>query len=144
MSAEDEIRSVSKQFYAALGRVLNGDASAMADVWSHGANVTTMHPIGGREVGWQSVEESFTQVAKLSSDGQVEIHDQRIQVAADMAYELGVEKGQFTLAGKQIAVEQERVTNVYRREGGAWKMVHHHSDLSPAMQDLLRSLRAKA
>ncbi|MCG8606139.1 hypothetical protein MJD09_14270 [bacterium] len=26
----------------------NGDAGSMADIWSHGADVTVMHPIGGR------------------------------------------------------------------------------------------------
>ena len=55
-----------------------------------------------------------------------------IQVAEDMAYGLGVEKGQFSLAERQVAVAS-RVTNIYRREAGAWKIVHHHSDGSPAM-----------
>jgi ketosteroid isomerase-like protein len=54
---------------------------------------------------------------------------------------VGVEKGQATLAGEQIAIEQ-RVTNVYRREAGEWKLVHHHTDLSPAMLALLARLKA--
>jgi hypothetical protein len=29
------------------------------------------------------------------------------------------------------------VTNIYRREGGGWKMVHHHTDVSPAMVEAL-------
>ena len=59
----------------------------------------------------------------------------------DLAYELGTEHGQATLAGEQITIEQ-RVTNVYRREGGEWKIVHHHTDLSPAMLALLERLQA--
>ena len=47
------------------------------------------------------------------------------------------------MAGEQIAIDQ-RVTNVYRREAGGWKMVHHHTDLSPAMLDLLGRLQAGA
>jgi ketosteroid isomerase-like protein len=42
-----------------------------------------------------------------------------------------------------VRIEQ-RVTNVYRRESGAWKIVHHHADLSPAMIDVLSRLSAKA
>ena len=33
------------------------------------------------------------------------------------------------------------VSNIYRREDGDWKVVHHHTDLSPAMQDVLRDLK---
>lgn len=53
----DEVRKASEQFYAALNRMLNGDAGPMADIWSHSAVVTTMHPIGGREVGWAMFED---------------------------------------------------------------------------------------
>jgi hypothetical protein len=56
MSAEDEVRKASQQFYAALNRMANGDGGGMADIWSHSATVTTMHPIGGREVGWDAVK----------------------------------------------------------------------------------------
>ena len=142
MSTEDEVRSASNQFYAALNRMLNGDVGPLADVWSHSAAVTTMHPIGGREVGWDNVRGSWEQVSGLASEGQVGLTDQIIQAAGDMAYELGVEQGQFKLAGEQVTVDH-RVTNIYRREPGGWKIVHHHTDLSPAMLDLLSRLPAK-
>lgn len=142
MSAEDEVRTASDQFYAALNRMASGDAGPMADVWSHSATVTTMHPIGGREVGWDQVKGPWEQVAGLSSGGQVELSDQLIQVVGDLAYEVGTEQGQVTLAGQQVSIDQ-RVTNIYRREGGVWKIVHHHTDLSPAMLDVLNRLQAE-
>jgi ketosteroid isomerase-like protein len=100
-----------------------------------------MHPIGGRQTGWDDVRGSFEQVAQLASGGHAELRDQSLQVAGDMAYEVGIEQGQATLAGEQITIEQ-RVTNIYRREAGGWKIVHHHTDLSPAMLDLLGRLQA--
>ncbi len=142
MSTEDQVRKASEQFYAALNRMANGDASLMADIWSHSTTVTTMHPIGGRQVGWDEVKEPWGQVAQLASDGQIKLNDQLIQVAGDMAYEVGTEQGQFKLAGEQVSIEH-RVTNIYRREAGAWKIVHHHTDLSPAMLDILSRLQAK-
>jgi ketosteroid isomerase-like protein len=140
MSTEDEVRKASEQFYAALNRMLNGDAAPLADIWSHSAAVTTMHPIGGREVGWDQVRGSWEQVAQLASEGKAKLADQIIQVAGDVAYELGVEQAQFKLAGQQVTIKQ-RVTNIYRREAGAWKIVHHHTDVSPAMVDLLSRLQ---
>ena len=66
--------------------------------------------------------------------------DQFIQVAEDAAYELGVERGQFSLAGQQVTADA-RVTNIYRREAGAWKIVHHHTDVSTAMIEVLSRLK---
>jgi len=139
MSAADEVREASKQFYTGLNRMANGDASPLADIWSHSATVTAMHPIGGRHVGWEDIRESFAQVAGAASDGKIELKDQQVHVAADMACETGVENGTFKLGGHPVSIEL-RVTNVYQREAGAWKMVHHHTDVSPAMLDVLKRL----
>ncbi|HMB89429.1 MAG TPA: hypothetical protein VKP65_01190, partial [Rhodothermales bacterium] len=64
MSTKDDVRKASEDFYAALNRMANGDASSMTNIWSHEAEVTAMHPIGGRHVGWDAIKESFEQVAQ--------------------------------------------------------------------------------
>jgi ketosteroid isomerase-like protein len=125
---ENDVQAASEKFYLALNSMLNGDASPLSDIWSHNETVTTMHPVGGREVGWNQVRGSWEQVAKIVSEGQVKLDDQFIQVLGDVAYEVGVERGQYTLAGKPVLADY-RVTNIYRRESGAWKIVHHHSDI---------------
>jgi len=141
MSSEDEVRGASAAFYDALNRLLDGDASRMQAIWSHGASVSTMHPMGGRETGWDQVRGSFEQVTGLGARGHVDLRDQRIETVGDLAYEVGVEKGRLSLAGEEAPLEH-RVTNVYRRENGEWKIVHQHTDLSPAMIDLLSRLQA--
>jgi ketosteroid isomerase-like protein len=101
-----------------------------------------MHPIGGREVGWDQVRKSWEQVAQLSTEGTVRLSDQFIQIAGDVAYELSVEHEQFTLAGYPVTGEC-RVTNIYHREPEGWKVVHHHTDTAQAMIDVVRGLRTK-
>ena len=57
-------------------------------------------------------------------------------VVGDLAYEGGIESGEAMLTGQHVSFEH-RVTNIYRREareGG--EIVHHYSDLSPAIQDV--------
>jgi ketosteroid isomerase-like protein len=142
MSTEDDVRKASAQFYTALNRMANGDARPLADIWSQGAGVTTMHPIGGREVGWDKVRASFEQVAQIATEGRIRLDDQIIAVTGDLAYELGYERGQAKFAGQQVALDH-RVTNIYRREGGSWKLVHHHTDVSPGMLEVLNRLQAK-
>ena len=133
MPAEDEVRAAARQFYAALNSVLNGDAGPMVDVWSQGTDATTMHPIGGRQVGWDQVWGSWQQVAEIASGGSVALGDQLIRVIGDAAYELGTERVDATLAGSLVRCEV-RVTNIYQREAGAWRIVHHHADAAPEMQ----------
>ncbi|MBI4763365.1 MAG: nuclear transport factor 2 family protein [Deltaproteobacteria bacterium] len=122
--------------------MLNGDSCLMDGIWSHNSDVTTMHPTGGREVGWDKVRERWDQLARLTSDGQIRLKDQLIRVEGDIAYEVGTEEGQVKLGGKLVSM-QHRVTNIYRREAGVWKAVHHHADISPVMAEVVRSLEPK-
>ncbi len=46
------------------------------------------------------------------------------------------------MAGHPVAIEH-RCTNIDRREGGAWRIVHHHSDIAPAMLEVLARLQGK-
>ncbi|WP_306601995.1 nuclear transport factor 2 family protein [Geothrix sp. 21YS21S-2] len=140
---EDEVREASARFYSALNRMANGDADPLAEVWHHGAEATTMHPVGGREAGWGPVQASFAQVAHLASEGQIRLEEQLVRVVGDLAYELGVERGAVKLGGLQSTVDS-RVTNIYRKDEGTWRIVHHHTDVSPSMVEILDRLSAKA
>ncbi|WP_097459104.1 YybH family protein [Mangrovitalea sediminis] len=139
MSTEDEVRNASQQFYGALNHMLNGDPQALSEIWSHEPDVTAMHPIGGRRLGWNEVWKSWEQVAHASSDGKVKLKDQFIHAVGDMAYEVGVEQVAFKLGGQAITGEV-RVTNVYQREAGHWKIRHHHTDIQQNMVEVLRRM----
>lgn len=139
MSNEEEVREASRQFYAALNQMLRGDAGPMGEAWSLGDDVTTMHPLGGREIGREKVRKSWAQVASLATGGHVELRGQHLQVGGDLACETGEEHGHGEFGKHQVQLDH-RVTNVYRREGGVWKVVHHHADPSPAMIELVRTL----
>ncbi len=141
MLTENEVREASKKFYQGLNRMSNGESGAFADVWVQSPTVTAMHPIGGRELGWDAVKNSFDQVAGAASSGKVELKDQKIFLLGDAAYEIGTEHASFELAGKKVGGEI-RVTNIYHKDGGKCKMVHHHTDLSPSMVEVLKNMQA--
>ncbi len=139
MVPEAEVRNASAQFYAGLNQMANGNIGQLREIWSHTGEVTTMHPIGGREVGWEAVRKSFEQVSQFASEGEVGLKDQLIRVVGDVAYEVGVEHGRLKLAGQPITIEH-RVTNIYQRFADGWKLIHHHTDTSPAMLEVLGKL----
>jgi ketosteroid isomerase-like protein len=137
---EDEVRQASERFYVALNSVLNGDLRPMVEVWSHGSDVSVMHPFGDRALGWEEVRASWEQATQAFSDGQAVLDDLVVvPIADDAAYTLGTEPGQAKLGGESVRIDWS-VTNIYRREGGGWKVVHHHTDLSPAVVDALERL----
>ena len=85
MAAEDEVRQASDRFYGALNRMLNGDAGPLGEVWSHESDVTTMHPIGGRQVGWEQVQPVWEQVGHICSGGQVRLDDQLLRTGVTLS-----------------------------------------------------------
>ena len=141
VAAEDDVRAASDRFYSALEAMANGDASSMADIWSHEDDVTTMHPIGGREEGWEAVNGSWTGVASASTDGTITRTDQAIRVIGNSAYELCTESASMTFAGEPVSLEG-RATNVYRKEKGEWKIVHHHADLNTEFAEKVANMGA--
>jgi len=139
---ESEVREASARFYAGLNRMANGEADALKGIWSQSAEATALHPIGGRVVGGAKVQDSFNQVAQAASKGRIALADQYLCVVGDLAYEVGAERGSITLAGTAASIDQ-RVTNIYRKEAGTWKIVHHHTDVSPAMVEILNQMLTK-
>ena len=72
MAAEDEVRQASERFYAALNRVLEeSDTGPMGEIWSHGSDVSAMHPFGGRMVGWSDGRRSGTPGSRPPKRSQV-------------------------------------------------------------------------
>ncbi len=71
----------------------------------------TMHPVSGRQAGWEEVRAAWEQMASLNSGGQVTVHDLLVRVGSDLAYTIGRERVEATLAGQQVQFEH-RVTNI--------------------------------
>lgn len=137
MTLEDEIRQASEQFYAALNHLINGDPEPILQVWSHSPDVATMNPPGRVNVGWEEVSAGWQRAAQTMSDGQVAVEDLVVlPLADDVVYTLGREHGQVKVGGETVPIDW-RVTTIYRRESGGWKVVHNHTDASPAIAESL-------
>ncbi len=143
MSA-DEVRQASDRFYAALNRMISGDSSAMLDVCSHASDVTAMHPLGGRQIGWPEARAIWEMAAQATNGGSVEASDLQITLLGDAAaYTTGTEIASAVVGGTSVSFSG-RCTNVYRREDGVWKLVHHHVDLLPDVAAAFQAAASKA
>jgi ketosteroid isomerase-like protein len=55
-------------------------------------------------------------------------------VSGDLAYTVGYERHTTSVGGGPAELHTLRVTHVYRREDGEWKIVHRHGDVKPIDQ----------
>jgi ketosteroid isomerase-like protein len=108
----------------------NGDAAPRFAVWSSSKPVTVlgawMSGSGAEEVGdiFRQLESSFSDCTSYSHE--VIAAD----VIGDMAYTVGYEHTSASVNGEPRKYTL-RVTQVYRREEGEWKVAHRHADAVP-------------
>jgi ketosteroid isomerase-like protein len=139
---EQQLRQASDGFYAALRELVAGDASAMDGVWSHDPAVVTMHPLGGRQEGWDQVRASWGMVAGIGQKVDIDLYDETYFVAGNIGIVTGFERGDLNLHGRHLDYSA-RVTNVFCFEDGNWKAALHHVDESPALVALVAPAPAR-
>lgn len=125
----------SAKFYAGLNALFTGDAAPMKEVWSHADDVSYMGPSGGFQVGWDQVSAIWDAQAALKLGGKIEPQDIRVTVGDDLAFVQCYERGDNKNAAGQDVQVSIRATNVFRKENGQWKMIAHHTDLLPFLED---------
>jgi len=116
-------------FYEALAALLAGDAGLMEAIWSDAENVSNLGPFEERNLGAEAVRGQFRGEAGLALGGQVVVTDLHIVDLGDVGYSTGVENGTgHTGPDGQPMELRHRFTNIFRREPGGWRIVHHHTD----------------
>lgn len=116
---------------AAADRALHdGDPQPRIRLWSHDDPVTLL---GAKltSVGWTEVEPTFKQVASwFSGFDKWELEVIAAGASGDLAYTVAYEHGEGAIEGHPRSWTL-RVTHVYRREEGQWRIVHRHADFPP-------------
>jgi ketosteroid isomerase-like protein len=127
----EEFRStvLAQQIEAEEAFVTNGDPGPRMDLWSQQDPVTLFGAIGMSQSGWDKLSETFTWVASRFSDvSDFHFDVEVVGVDGGMAYTLGFERFNGSIAGRPVEPVLVRVTHIYRRENGAWRIVHRHAD----------------
>ncbi len=135
-AADDETQTVKAavaKFHDALNTLFTGDAAPMKAVWSHADDVVYMGPMGGMEVGWTQVEPYWDKQAAKKLGGKVDAVDMHITASPTLAVVHYYEKGENVIDGKPQPVSI-RTTTTFRKEGGHWKVIGHHTDTLAYLQ----------
>jgi ketosteroid isomerase-like protein len=130
MNAVDEFRSniLARQIEAEAAFV-DGDPRPRMELWARRDPVTLFGAIGMSESGWGELSKTFAWVAsRFSKVSNFRFDVEVVEVSGDMAYTLGFERFEGSIAGRPVEPVTVRVTHIYRREEGEWKIVHRHAD----------------
>jgi ketosteroid isomerase-like protein len=132
MSELDDFRDQTIPRQVQAERALHdGDPGPRLAMWSTQDPVTLFGAAKSRN-GADEVRRFFEQLASQFSD--CTAYDFELVAAGasgDLAYTVGYEHTTVSIDGHPAAPYTLRVTHVYRREDGEWKIVHRHGDPPP-------------
>ena len=118
---------------------MNGRGTDYADLMSHTADFSIAGPFGGPAVhGWIDVIRLVqAQVAAQFKGGTTKVELVTSHESGDLIVLVMTERGEAKFDGYDTPQPWSlRVTQVYRREGDGWKIVHRHADPLVLMRSL--------
>jgi len=109
--------------------MVRGNAQPLKELYSHSEDVTVLGGFGGFERGWIEVEPRLDWAASQFADGDFSQQVVSSIVESDLAMIVTIERYEARVAKEQAKTHDElRVTQVFRRENGQWRLVHRHGD----------------
>ena len=124
---EDFLAWVTSALYEAELEMHNGDPAPRRAIWSIEEPVSVL---GARRNahGQRELDELFTALGEsFSNCTSYAFELLAYDVVGDMAYTAGFEHTSASVDG-QPRTYTLRATQVYRREGGEWRVAHRHGD----------------
>ena len=108
---------------------VKADAGPRMELWG-GTTLTLFGAASTCQSGWGKLGETFPRVAsRFSGVSDFRFDVEALGVSGDMAYyTIGFERFTGSCAGREVEPVLVRVTLVYRRKEGEWKIVHRHAD----------------
>jgi ketosteroid isomerase-like protein len=118
---------VETALYEAELALHNGDAAPRRALWSRNEPVSVLGAWRNAQ-GQDEIDALFTALERSFSDCTSYAFElSAYDVVGDMAYTAGFEHTSTSVDGRPRTYVL-RATQVYRREGGEWKVAHRHGD----------------
>lgn len=129
------VEELIEQNTAALTAMRRGDPSPSISLWSTADDVTLFGAWGPIEKGADAVFETFRWVSsRFGPEGDSPQEICALHTSGDLAVSVGFERGRAQVDGGPVREMAIRVTHVFRRENGRWRIIHRHADFPPEDQ----------
>jgi ketosteroid isomerase-like protein len=109
---------------------VEGDSEPVGKLAAGTGAATFFSPGGDFTEGAKAVAARYEKdAASFETGSETHFEILHFDSSGDLAYWVGLQKADVRLKGKAEAVKFDlRVTEIFRRENGQWKMIHRHAD----------------
>ena len=118
-----EIWEANARFYRAFEHL---DLAEMEGMWAHGEHVKCVHPGWPLLSGWAAVRDSWRTIFENTSEMRFTISEVDVVALGDCGWVTCTENILSEVRGR-ITVTSILATNLFEREGSAWRLFHHHA-----------------
>ena len=127
---EASVRAAIARLHAAMAMVANGDVSDIKALYSHSAEATSFYGWGGYEKGWEAVSRRWDWAGAQFKGGTVRHENISTVITSEMFYVTDIEtfENQRVADVEDITGWSNRVTHIFHREAGEWRLVHRHAN----------------
>ena len=130
---DSSLRTFLPQWEEAQSGFINGDPALWKHNSSHRDDATILGAFGGYgEKGWDTVGTRYDWASSQYKGGgaTMKVEYINIGVSGDLGFTVAIERQEGARVGdpQNPARRALRVTQVFRKEDGAWKLLHRHAD----------------
>jgi ketosteroid isomerase-like protein len=125
----DEVAGLVERTSVAASAFVQGDMRTYLSLIHHAEDYTLMAPYGGEVTrGFDDSEQSTAAMARFFTGGEAQVELVQSYTSGDLAVLVVIEHQHATVGGLPAQDWTLRVTLVFRRDDGDWKLVHRHAD----------------
>lgn len=139
---ETSVKAAIARLRAAMAKVANGDVSAIKSLYSDTADATSFYGWGGYEKGGEAVSRRWNWAGTQFKGGSVRYENVSTVVTPEMFYltEIETYENQRVAGVEGLTGWTNRVTHIFRREAGAWRLLHRHGNRLEAQHEAAAKL----
>jgi ketosteroid isomerase-like protein len=139
---ETSVKAAIARLHAAMAKVANGDVSAIKSLYSHTADATSFYGWGGYEKGGEAVSRRWDWAGTQFRGGSVRYENISTVVTPEMFYLTDIEtyENQRVAGVEGLTGWTNRVTHIFRREAGEWRLLHRHGNRLEAQHEAAAKL----
>lgn len=128
-SPADTIKALQETYAEANAALLRGDAKSWSELAPLGEDFVLFSPFGGTPSRYADyTPERIERMGRFFRKGRFTQEVVQTFATDDMIVLATIERANVEVGGLPAQDWGLRVTSVFRREGGQWKLVHRHAD----------------